>query len=600
VSAGESEAPAAGKPWFVIVGLWSVSGVVLLTLSFALARDNVDLGLARVLLWGALAAIVGPALMRMLAPSASRSERVLLVGLAALLLYWIKLLHEPAALLFADEFAHLANTEQLVRSGTLYGENLLAPVSADYPGLALITAALSELSGIGLFTSALVVVGVAKVMLCVALFLIFERLSGSDRIAAVGALLYGAHASFLFVTAQFSYESLSVPLFAVALLCVVLRREAGDADRRAWTALGCIVAIALAMTHHLTAYVLIVLLWAHVCITAWRRPTDVTPPFAMAVTATIAALAWAMVVAGDSASEFDATGVTGVPFSAGGRLFADGQPLDDVLLALASVALVALAVVAGVLVARRRSWRDPLAVLLALMAVAALAAYPLRALPAAWEIAHQPSTLLFVGVALLAGVAGVWFVDGGQRRRIPAVASAGVIAIAGGAVLGWPANARLPRPFTAEIGGGTIQAQPARMAQWARASLTRDSVIIADPVNGRLLSGEGFERVLVNTAEVAELLSGDVIAQSQWDFLRSRAVDVVVLDRRTVSSDTAIGPFYPRPREADDPPIANWRAVRRKYARLPGSERIFDSGDIVVFDVRRPVRELQEPPPDVG
>ena len=520
MSAAEREAPAAGKPWFVIVGLWSVSGVVLLTLSFALARDNVDLGLARVLLWGALAAIVGPALMRILSPSASRSERVLLVGLTALLLYWIKVLHEPAALLFADEFAHLANTEQLTRSGALYADSFLAPGSADYPGLALVTAALSELSGVGLFTSALVVVGLAKVTLCVALFAIFERLSGSDRIAAVAALLYGAHASFLFAGSQFSYESLSLALLAVALLCVVQRRGAGDGERIAWTVLGCIVAIALVMTHNLTAYVLIVLLWAHAAITAWRRPTEVTPPLAMAVTATVAAVAWAGVVAGDSATRFDDVGVAGAPFAAGGRLFADGQPLDDVALALASVVLVVLAVVAGVLVARRRSWRDPLALLLALMAVAAVVAYPLRALPEAWEIASLPSASLFVGVALLAGVAAVWFVDGGRRRRIAAVASAGVLAIAGGAVLGWPANARLPRPFTAEIGGATIQAQPQRLAQWARSSLARDSVIVADPVNGRLLGGAGFRRVLVRTAGVAELLSFDVIPLWQWEILR--------------------------------------------------------------------------------
>ncbi len=599
MSAGERE-PVAGKPWFVIVGLWSVSGVVLLTLSFALARDNVELSLARILLWGALAAILGPALMRMLASSAGRSERVLLVGLAALLLYWIKVLHEPVALLFADELHHLFNTHRLVESGRLYAENLLLPVSADYPGLAVVTAALSELSGMGLFTSALVVVGVAKVMLCVALFLLFERLCGSDRIAAVGALLFCAHANFLFFNSQFSFESLSLALLAVALLCVVQRRGTAGAERLAWTVLGCVVVVAVAMTHHVTSYALIVLLWAQVGVTLWRRRADVTAPIAMAVTATVASLSWATVVAADTAGQLDDTEVTGAPFSDGERLFADGQPLDDVALALASILLVALAVLAGVRLARRRPWRDPLGVILALAAVAAVATYPLRALPAAWETANRFSEFLFVGVALLAGVAAVWVVDGGRRWRIPAVASAGVIAIAGGAVLGWPANARLPRPFTAEIGGARVKAQGPRMAQWARAGLGRGSVIIADPANGRLLSGEGFEHVLAGTSGVLELLSSDVIPRSQWEVLRSRGVDVVVLDRRLASYDSTIGPFYPRPREADDPPSANWRAVRRKYARLPGSARIFDSGDIVIFDIGRPVRELQEPPPDVG
>ncbi len=50
------------------------------------------------------------------------------------------------------------------------------------------------------------------------------------------------------------------------------------------------------------------------------------------------------------------------------------------------------------------------------------------------------------------------------------------------------------------------------------------------------------------------------------------------------------GYFYPRASEADDPPISNWQNVRQKYEGLPNSGRIFDSGDIVVYDIRRAAR----------
>jgi hypothetical protein len=603
-------------PWLPVVALWGASGIALLSVSFALARANVDLGVARLLFWGALAAIGGPALVRMLAPSTSRSERILLVALTALLFYWIKVLHDPVRLFFPDEFFHLANAQRLVTTGELYGENLLLPVSADYPGLALVTAALSGLSGLGLFPCALLIIGLAKVVLAVALFLIFERLSGSARIGGVGALLYCAHSNYLFWSSQFSYESLSLPLLAVVVLSLVARNGAARVQSMAWSALGCLIAVAVVITHHLTAYAMVVLLWAQVALALLTRRPGVRPPIAMAVVATVATVAWATIVAGGTgdylglifsrlfrsvSQAVSDTGTTRAPFAGGGSGDAQvaGPPLDDQLLATASVLLVAFGVLAGVLAARRRTWTDPLALVLAVVAVAAVAAYPLRSFPGAWEVANRTSEFLFLGVAVMAAVAAVAFVDRGRRRwRVAAIAGAGVIAIAGGGVIGWPAPARLPRPFTAEASGARIEAQGLQMAKWAQARLPRDSAFVANDTNGRLLSAAGFERVWAGpTPSVPELLTFDAFPQWQWDFLREQSIDYVVVDRRVAGFDNLIGYFYPRPTEADDPPVSNWLNVRRKYERLADSGRIFDSGDIVVYDIRRPL-ERQEPPAD--
>ena len=603
-------------PWLPVVALWGASGIALLSVSFALARANVELDAARVLFWGALAAIGGPALVRMLAPSTGRSERTLLVALTALLFYWIKVLHDPVRLFFPDEFFHLANAQRIAETGGLYGENLLLPVSADYPGLGLVTAALSELSGLGLFPCALLIIGFAKVVLAVALFLTFERLSGSARIGSVGALLYCAHSNYLFWSSQFSYESLSLPLLAVALLCLVARTGAARAQSMLWSALGCLVAIAVAVTHHLTGYAMVVLLWAQVALALLRRRPGVRPPIAMAVVATVATVAWTTIVAGGTvdylgfifnrlfrsvSQAVSDAGTTRAPFASGasGDAQVEGPPLDDQLLAAASVLLVACGVLAGVLAARKRTWTDPLALILALAALAAVAAYPLRSFPGAWEVANRTSEFLFLGVALMAAVAAVAFVDRGSGGwRVAAIAGAGVIAIAGGGVIGWPADARLPRPFTAEASGARIEAQGPQLAKWARANLPRDSAFVASDTNGRLLSVAGFDRVWAGpTPSVPELLTFDSLPQWQWDSLRERSIDYIVVDRRVAGFDNLIGYFYPRPIEADDPPVTNWLNVRRKYERLPDSGRIFDSGDIVVYDIRRPLKR-QEPPTD--
>jgi hypothetical protein len=250
------ESPAAAQrsvPWLTVVVLWSAAGIALLSVSYALARANVELDAARLLYWAALTAIAGPALVRMLSPSAGRSERVLLVALTTLFLYWIKVLHDPVGLFIPDEFYHLANAQRLADTGQLYGENLLLPVSPDYPGLTVITVALSKLSGLGLFPCALLLIGIVKVGLSVTLFLLFERLSGSARIGGVAALLYGAHSNYLYFTSQFSYESLSVPLLACVLLCVVGRRGAPPPPRAPGAVLGCRLPSAQGVTHPQTA-----------------------------------------------------------------------------------------------------------------------------------------------------------------------------------------------------------------------------------------------------------------------------------------------------------------------------------------------------------
>ena len=602
--------------WHAVIGASGAAGIVLVSVSFALARANGDLNAARFLLWAGLAAIAAPALARLISEFTDRTERIVIVVSTAVLLYSIKVLHDPVRLFFADEFFHLANSQRLAETGRLFGENLLLPVSADYPGLSVVTVALSELSGLGLFASALVVIGLAKAMLSLALFLLFERLSGSARVAGLGALLYCAHPNYLLWSSQFSYESLSLPLLVVVLVCLVARNGAPRAQQAAWSAIGCLVAVAVALTHHLTAYAMVVLLWAHAAL-AWRsRKPELRPAIAMAAAATLASVLWATIAAGGTSDYLgeiftrffgavstaaSETSSTRVPFQSGAAVDTTvaGPPLDDRVLAVGSVLLVALAVAGGLLAARRRTWTDPLVLIFGLAAVAAVGAYPLRVFPGAWEVANRTSEFLFLGVALMAAVGALAFADGVLwERRVPALVAAGVIAIAGGVIVGWPREARLPRPYTAAVDDARIEAQGPRLADWARTHLPAGSRFVANDTDGRLLAVAGFDHVWAGTIQgVTPVLTYDVLPQWVWDFLRDNRIEYVVVDRRVSSRDNLVGYFYPRPADVNDPPISNWRNVRRKFERLPQRGRIYDSGDIVVYDIRRPL-ERPEPPPD--
>ena len=155
---------------------------------------------------------------------------------------------------------------------------------------------------------------------------------------------------------------------------------------------------------------------------------------------------------------------------------------------------------------------------------------------------------------------------------------------------------RPPRPFTAQVDGARIQSQGPQLADWAGARLPRAGAFVADDTNSRLLSAAGFARVSGgSTRAVPQLLSFDVIPQWQWDYHRDRGIDYLVVDRRVASTDNVIGYFYPRPSDADGLLIPNWLNLRRKYENLPGSARIFDSGDIVIYDIRRPLQRPKAP-----
>src|SRR6266545_4304543 len=86
-----------------------------------------------------------------------------LVG--ALGLYLVKVLHSPLIFTLHDEFIHWHTANDILKSGHLFRENPLLPASALFPGLEIVTAALTRLSGLTIFDAGVVVVGIARLML---------------------------------------------------------------------------------------------------------------------------------------------------------------------------------------------------------------------------------------------------------------------------------------------------------------------------------------------------------------------------------------------------------------------------------------------------
>ena len=212
----------------MVAGVSSCVGV--LSVAGADIRSRGSASGAYGLFWLGLALIFLPAAWQLCRRSTPRTERLVLVVVVGLSLYLVKCLYSPSAFVFHDEFAHLRTVINLRNTGQLFGFNPEIRVAGDYPGLALVTLTLAKVSGLSLVSSGMVIIGVGRLVLMLALFLLLERLTGSARAAGIGCLIYAGNANFLYWSAQFAYESLALPL-ALAVAFLVLRRSDGSRAR---------------------------------------------------------------------------------------------------------------------------------------------------------------------------------------------------------------------------------------------------------------------------------------------------------------------------------------------------------------------------------
>ncbi len=96
------------------------------------------------------------------------------------------------------------------------------------------------ITGMSPATAPAVVVGAARLVLMASMFLLFGRITGSARTAGIATAIYAGNFNFLYWGAQFSYESLALPLLVVVLMALSERgatrgsgvAEWGSADRR--------------------------------------------------------------------------------------------------------------------------------------------------------------------------------------------------------------------------------------------------------------------------------------------------------------------------------------------------------------------------------
>ncbi len=580
--------PAGALPWVV---LSIAAGLLAASVGDALGRTGRHGGLP--LFWGALVAIVFPAAVRLTSNRPRTGERAAIVVLVGLGLYGVKVLRDPFAFTYGDELLHLPNLAHILSTGKLFGANTILPISPRYPGLETAAALIVRVGGLSQFDAGILLIAIARSVMLLALYLFYERVSGSPRVAGIGALAYAATPTFLYFGGQFAYESLALPLTTVALMALARWARAGDlAARRRWGALVVALAAAIIVTHHVTSYFLVLFLIS-LCVVHVLMHERRTAPWVLTVVVVALAAAWLTLVAGRTIgylSPVITSALRNVIATINHEtptrtLFANqgGQEqtnLPERVVAIVGILALALGVLAGLQLSwRRRRSREPLLTLLVICAILYMATLPLRFVPAAWETASRAGEFLFLGVGVTVALGTNWLLDRGgsaRLRRRVLVAVAATLVFASGVIAGWPGSELLAQPRRVLADGRTLDPPQAVAATWSGATLGGGEHVFAQDADARFFANNTHQTAFEGTGPLnATRLNGFVRAA-----LRANRITLVDTDRRRISADLLAGFFF----DIGSPALSSAKAAKK--FDTPATDRIFDSGNIVIYGVR--------------
>lgn len=610
--------------WLPVLAVVAASGTLLLATGYALVARGSALG--EPLFWLSFAVIAVPIVMRLGSAAPGIAERIGLVVTLGMALFLVHILRSPQAFTGYDELLHYRSLVDVVDTGRLFTTNPLLTISPLFPGLEIITASVVQLTGADPFVAGNVVLAFVRILFSVALFLLYREASSSDRIAALATGIYMLNPNFTWFDSSVSYESLALPFVPVLLLITARRARAADSTPLSGTAT--VIAATLIITHHVTTIAMAGLLGAWLVIHLFQRRTDrlrALPIAFSTILVFVGATIWFVSVGSILGSYLGAplsaavqelirlitTGQGRAPFEA-----STGQvaPIWQRLLGLTSAGLQALAIPIGLVFLSRRLRGNSLALLLGLVAVV----YPVtligRLTPTGSEAAGRTQAFVSLGLSFVVALAIIQLIElrpeqlVGRLRRLrgaasvalawpfrtvwrPAFVAAIVVVTLGGVVLGSAPATRFPGPFIVGADARSITDEGVDAALWERTVLGPDQRIAADRVNRLLAGSYGRAHVVFQGSDGVEtwqLFLSPSVGANEVARIQRANIDFLVIDRR-LSSGLPLVPFYYEEGEifTGDHKVPVAPAVLAKWDSAAGVDRIYDSGNIQLYDVER-------------
>jgi hypothetical protein len=588
---------AAHRATGLALGLaFSADGVGVLSLAAADAHSRSGTS-GYLLFWAGLACILLPSAAMLLFSRQGKEVRLAVALGFGLALYLSKVVYEPTVFTFHDEFAHYRNAVNLLSSGGLFGYNPLIRATAYYPGLAAATDVVVRLTGMSVYTCGLILIGCARLTLVGALFLLTERTFGSPRAAGIAVLVYAANPNFLYWDAQYAYESLALPLGVLAIFLIARRR--GSAPNLPAALSSMVVALAVVVTHHVTAWALAILLltWTAAAWLRRRRSAEYIPALPALVTASAVAV-WLVAVAsitvgyiGPVVSRAVAQGVQlAIHHHTSRTLFASaGQtakaPFWEDAAAIAST-LIIIAVLPVALYFIRRANLPILGKLLAVSSLLWVALLPLRFTAGGQETANRSSEFVYLGIALCFAFVLESFLDSAAWQRMLALGIV-VLVFVGGTAVSWNYPQRLAPDYRLASGSVTVTADDQALAQWMLSALGPEHRVATDTETGLALGSIGRQDVLSSAednAQIWQIFYPSTVDSQVMAEIRRERVQYIVVQLDFLHSPIGVPRFDgSEPAQDYDAPLAP--DSLSKFSTSSLFHEIYSAGTLRVYEI---------------
>ncbi|MGD0644633.1 MAG: hypothetical protein ABSA75_06985 [Candidatus Bathyarchaeia archaeon] len=248
------------KSKLVVYGtLWAI-GTTLLVLDYL---SPFQASISNAQFWVGILFCMIPALFLLLDNTFSWRVKAFVLFIWGSTLYLPNVLRSPYFFNFQDAIYHFQTLQLIYQTHTLAINSTVPQISISYPGLELLGVALKSVTGLPLFSTAILLIGLVHSLEPVLIFLIIKRITSSDRVAAIGGFIFTCNLSYIFFDSLFSYESLGI-LFVIILVFLVSEifkaEKRWRAPSRTFLLLSLVVLSGLVITHHFSAYMFLIFL----------------------------------------------------------------------------------------------------------------------------------------------------------------------------------------------------------------------------------------------------------------------------------------------------------------------------------------------------
>jgi len=218
------------------------------------------------------------------------------------------------------------------------------------------------------------------------------------------------------------------------------------------------------------------------------------------------------------------------------------------------------------------------------------------------EITDRAAAFLFIPIACVLAIfiTQFWPVRRLSWKQTSLITCLLSVVFLGGAILGaGPPWQLLPGPYLVAADARSIEPEGIQTAIWARSYLGPNNRVATDRTNQILMTTYGDQYIvtsLTDNKDVTPIFFSSRLGPDEVSILQLARVPNPIVDLRLGAALPALG-FYFEPGEPGSfqhtTPIS--REALTKFSTIPQINRVFDSGDIVIYDVGGLINASQKP-----